>query len=459
MLQSAQVLKDRYQLEQPLGQNAGRQTWLAFDLEAEEQVVVKLLTFGGDVQWDDLKLFEREAQVLQQLDHPCIPKYRDYFSIDDRALWFGLVQDYIPGDSLKDLLMQGKKFSEAEVKQIAIEILEILIYLHELNPTVLHRDIKPSNIIYGADQKVYLVDFGAVQDKASAEGKTFTVVGTYGYAPIEQFGGRAVPASDLYALGATLIHLLTGISPAELPQDDMRIEFKDRTSCDRRLSSWIEALTEPSLKKRPENARAAIEALRSGRAIVRNDFKVEKPANSRIRLHQHQDNLIIKLPGPKKSSLEWIGTLFSLLALVFSCLVTGLISIVVLGTTFTGIFKGNAFVILFPLLFTIFGFLAIGCTIWLVEKIISDFGRERIMIDDTGGFIIKRHLFGFKRVKSQSNLPITSVHQGLALNRNHAPKSVIYLNTVIDRYSFAVGLTSAECMWLEQEIKEFLGLK
>ena len=71
---------------------------------------------------------------------------------------------------------------------------------------MLHRDIKPSNLILGEDEQVYLVDFGAVQDKVAPSCTTFTVVGTYGYTPMEQFGGRAVPASDLYALGATLIH-------------------------------------------------------------------------------------------------------------------------------------------------------------------------------------------------------------------------------------------------------------
>jgi serine/threonine protein kinase len=173
-------------------------------------------------------LFEREAQVLKQLNHPRIPQYRDYFAIDDRMLWFGLVQDYIPGTSLKDLLSQGKRFSQEQVRQIAVEVLQILIYLHELNPPVLHRDIKPSNLILGDDGQVYLVDFGAVQDRAAKEGATFTVVGTYGYAPMEQFGGRTVPASDLYALGTTLIHLLTGIAPADLPQDDLRIQFSDK---------------------------------------------------------------------------------------------------------------------------------------------------------------------------------------------------------------------------------------
>jgi serine/threonine protein kinase len=230
MLETNQILQNRYQLQKLLGRNAGRQTWLAVDLETQEKVVLKLLAFGEEVQWEDLKLFEREAQVLQQLSHPRIPKYRDYFSIDDRHLWFGLVQEYIPGESLRELLDRGKKFTPAEIVALAKQILQILTYLHELSPPVLHRDIKPSNLILGGDRQepqIYLVDFGAVQDKASAEGKTFTVVGTYGYAPMEQFGGRAVAASDLYGLGATLIHLLVGISPAELPQDDVRIEFKN----------------------------------------------------------------------------------------------------------------------------------------------------------------------------------------------------------------------------------------
>jgi serine/threonine protein kinase len=267
MLEPQAIVNQRYQLERQLGQNAGRETWLAKDLQIEnELVVVKLLAFGGNVQWEDLKLFEREANVLKELDHPRIPKYRDYFSIDDRSLWFGLVQEYIQGDSLREHIAKGHKFTESQVKKIAIAILEILIYLHELSPQVLHRDIKPSNLILtgneGEPRKIYLVDFGAVQDKASAEGKSFTVVGTYGYAPMEQYGGRAVAASDLYALGATLIYLLTGISPAELPQDDeAKIVFSDRTSADSHFLQWIQKLVEPTVKKRYASARIALQAL------------------------------------------------------------------------------------------------------------------------------------------------------------------------------------------------------
>jgi len=269
MLEAEQILHERYQLKQKLGHNAGRQTWLAEDVGVSpaEWVVVKLLAFGGEVQWDDLKLFEREAQVLKQLNHPRIPKYRDYFHIDERSLWFGLVQEYIPGSSLREQLTQGKRFTPKQVRKVAIDVLKILEFLHQLSPTVLHRDIKPSNLIWGEDEQIYLVDFGAVQDRAAKEGGTFTVVGTYGYAPMEQFGGRAVPASDLYALGATLIHLLTGTAPADLPSRNLRISFTERVSLSPSMVSWIEKLTEPALEQRFKSATDALLALESGMAL------------------------------------------------------------------------------------------------------------------------------------------------------------------------------------------------
>ncbi|TAF09568.1 MAG: serine/threonine protein kinase [Nostocales cyanobacterium] len=271
MLQTEQILQDRYQIQRQLGNNGIRQTWLAKDLQATEEknslVVVKLLAFGGAVQWDDLKLFEREGQILKQLNHPFIPKYIDYFCIDDHSLWFGLVQEYIPGESLKEKLVNGERFTENKVRKIAVKILKILTYLHELNPGVLHRDIKPSNLIWGENNQIYLVDFGAVQDKAAKEGATFTVVGTYGYAPMEQFGGRAVPASDLYALGATLIHLLTGLPPADLPQKDLRIQFADRVSLSLSFENWLQKLIEPAPEQRFSHTHQALDALKSGEMV------------------------------------------------------------------------------------------------------------------------------------------------------------------------------------------------
>ncbi|RMF22520.1 MAG: serine/threonine protein kinase, partial [Cyanobacteria bacterium J083] len=271
MLQVGQILQQRYQLKTKLSRSTGRQTWLAADLKtpAKPHVILKLLSFGGDIDWNDLKLFEREGKILQQLNHPYIPQYRDYFTIDERYLWFGLVQEYIAGQSLKELLEQGKRFNLPEIEDIARQILDILLYLHELTPRVIHRDIKPSNLIWGKDEKIYLIDFGAVQDKAVTEGATFTVVGTYGYAPMEQFGGRAVPASDLYSLGATLIHLLTGTPPGDLPTKDLKIQFQNQISLtaaeynhsnkSNNLIRWIEKLTEPALEKRFSSAKIAKE--------------------------------------------------------------------------------------------------------------------------------------------------------------------------------------------------------
>ena len=269
MLKAEHILQGRYQLKQQLGNNPSRQTWLAEDLSAQppELVVVKFLAFSPQTQWDELKLFEREAQVLKHLNHPQIPKYRDYFALDKETSgglpWFGLVQEYIEGDSLKQRLDIGKEFTEVEVRLFATQVLNILIYLHQLSPPIIHRDLKPSNLILGKNNQIYLVDFGAVQDRAKAEGVTFTVVGTGGYAPPEQLWGRAVPASDLYGLGATLIHLLTGIAPGNLPQHRMRLQFKDKVSLNPSFAQWLEKLINPDLERRFAQASQALSALQA----------------------------------------------------------------------------------------------------------------------------------------------------------------------------------------------------
>jgi serine/threonine protein kinase len=301
MLQTEQVLGKRYQLRRQLGNNAGRQTWLATDIKTSpaKPVIVKLLAFSPQMQWEEFKLFEREAQVLKNLNHPRIPKYRDYFSLDrdmgKGLCWFALVQDYIPGKSLQQLLDQGQHFTEEQVRSLATQVLEILTYLHGLNPPVLHRDIKPSNLIWGEDEQVYLVDFGAVQDPTAVEGATFTVVGTAGYAPLEQFYGKAVPASDLYALGATLIHLLTGTAPADLPQSNLRIQFRDRISLQSSFLNWIECLTEPDLERRFSSATQALEALKTGRFLRYSEPRIRKPSGSRLLLKKMPDQLIINI--------------------------------------------------------------------------------------------------------------------------------------------------------------------
>jgi serine/threonine protein kinase len=262
-----EILCDRYLIHQQLGKKSGRRTLLTQDLVTQEQVVIKLLMFNRDFEWDDLKLFEREAQVLKTLNHPAVPRYIDYFELDKPTYkGFGLIQTYIPADSLEMQLKAGRTFSEVELKELAQVLLEILIHLHRQNPPVIHRDIKPSNILLSDRSgnsigQVFLVDFGSVQTLAAQTGGTITVVGTYGYMPPEQFGGRAVPASDLYGLGATLIHLATGIPPADLPQQNLRLQFANHINLSPHFAAWLTALTEPALEQRLETANQALQAL------------------------------------------------------------------------------------------------------------------------------------------------------------------------------------------------------
>jgi len=223
---------DRYTISKQLGKNAGRQTLLAHDRQTNQPVVIKLLTFDQDFEWDDLKLFEREAETLKALSHPNIPQYLDFFEIASASTkQLALVQSYVEGRSLEDYLKAGRKFSGAEIREIGKALLHILVYLHGRQPPVVHRDIKPSNIILGDRSgnsvgQVFLVDFGSVQTLATQEGQTVTIVGTYGYMPPEQFSGRTVPASDLYSVGTTLIALATGSHPADLPQTNLQIQFE-----------------------------------------------------------------------------------------------------------------------------------------------------------------------------------------------------------------------------------------
>nr|WP_242032786.1 serine/threonine-protein kinase [Oscillatoria sp. FACHB-1406] len=199
-----------------MSRKPGRQTFLAHDTVTGDRVILKLLTFNRELEWDAFKLFEREIQVLQALSHPQIPSYLDSFEFNEgENQGFALVQSYIEARSLESYLQSGRKFSEAELKEIAEALLNILIYLHHLNPAVIHRDIKPSNVLLGDRSgnsvgQVYLVDFGSVQTAASKNSSTFTIVGTYGYMAPEQFSGRIAPVSDLYSLGATLVYLVTG---------------------------------------------------------------------------------------------------------------------------------------------------------------------------------------------------------------------------------------------------------
>src|SRR5579883_1602058 len=436
MLETQQILHDRYKLKQKLGESAGRQTWLAQDLSSQQKVVVKLLTFNDQLQWENLRLFEREAQVLKQLNHPRIPKYYNYFCIDEQLLWFGLVQEYIPGQSLKELLTQGRVFTEAEVKKIAADVLKILIYLHGLSPPVLHRDIKPSNLLLTEDSQIYLVDFGAVQDRAAREGATFTVVGTYGYAPLEQFGGRATPASYLYALGATLLHLLTGISPGELPQKDSHLQFAHLVRLHPGFVRYLSQMTEPNLEKRFSHARQALQVLKDNQTAI-NALASPQPPKSKIHLKKSPSRLQIKIPILWRKvlapSTSWTG-----LVILGFCLW-------ILSKHWvwhTGIW------LIVGLVLAVWSFVPI----LLETSVYFDYKQFEIQVKLLG-ILLKRQRGNILEIDKV--FPSDSGGYG----KNKVPE--VNLAVGIQEFSFGrlkPPLSQEECHWLVEEIKSWLGL-
>ncbi|MBE9125034.1 protein kinase domain-containing protein [Coleofasciculus sp. LEGE 07081] len=270
-------IAQRYCILSTLGQGGSGITYQAKDTQTRQQVALKALSLHRLTDWKMLELFEREALVLAKLNHPGIPKYLDYFHTDtsqDRS--FYIVQQLAEGQSLDVLVNKGWRTNERQVRQIAIQILEILVYLQALKPPVIHRDIKPQNIILHTSPhqggakggQVFLVDFGAVQDTYhSTFMRGSTMVGTYGYMAPEQFRGQAVPATDLYGLGATLLFLLTHRSPADLPTDRLKIDFRSRVQISEYFADWLEKILEPDVKDRFSSAQEALAALRSKRRI------------------------------------------------------------------------------------------------------------------------------------------------------------------------------------------------
>ena len=456
-----EILANRYEVQQQLGKKAGRRTFLATDLVTGKSVIVKLLAFSNDFEWDDLKLFEREAQTLKSLSHPHIPAYLDYFEVNSPTYkGFALVQTYISAQTIEQYLQAGRKFTEIEVKEIAKAVLEILKYLHELNPPVVHRDIKPSNILLGERSGnsvglVYLIDFGSVQTVLAAEAGTRTVVGTYGYMPQEQFGGRTVPASDLYSLGATLIYLVTGTNPADLPQKDFRIQFQQVANLSPNFAKWLEQITEPSLEKRFSTATQALRDLKQPQYADTFALTVGKPAGSKIQLTKNEEILEIIIPPVGfQSSMVFVG----FFAIAWNSFIL-LLTIAVLSDPF----PTNILFALFLLPFWGAGFLMIYGIFY------SLFGSTKIHIDSQqisvnyqlGKWTIpRRRSFSRENIDKLVYTPryFTKNSDG---NKTQVPaKLVIWVG--VEKFEFDVKFiikSEAELEWLARELSDWLGIE
>ncbi|NJN65491.1 MAG: PQQ-binding-like beta-propeller repeat protein [Chloroflexaceae bacterium] len=216
-LAEGSVLQNRYVVEGILGIGGMSVVYRGRDLRFKDVVrscaIKEMYQRAPDSQTRMLKLrhFEREAGLLATLSHPAIPKVYDFFEEHGRVY---LVQEMIPGKDLETILEnEGRPIDEIRVANWAIQICDVLSYLHSHQPEpIVFRDMKPSNILLMPGERVVLIDFGIARilDPTQRKG---TMIGTEGYAPPEQYRGVAEPQGDLYALGASLHHLLTGSDP------------------------------------------------------------------------------------------------------------------------------------------------------------------------------------------------------------------------------------------------------
>lgn len=187
--------------------------YLAKDSKGK-QFVLKELALDETTQESNKKardLFQREADLLSTVDHPQIVRVRDRFHEGGRDY---LLLDYIHGSNLRQYVSANGPLSATKVAALALQMVSMLEYLHGLDPPIVHRDFTPDNLILSDDKTLALVDFGAANQFLGAI--TGTLIGKQSYMPPEQIRGKAVPASDLYALGGTLYFLITGEDPAVL---------------------------------------------------------------------------------------------------------------------------------------------------------------------------------------------------------------------------------------------------
>src|SRR5690349_21759924 len=215
-LQPGANLQNRYLIQGVLGVGGMGSVYKARDMHfpnVTKLVAVKeILNLASDPSMREIivKTFEREANILATLNHPAIPKIYDYFTQGDHSF---LVQEYIEGKDLEAHLNEtGGMLNEDLVAEWAIQLCDVLSYLHNHPPEpIVFRDMKPSNVMLDNHSHIRLIDFGIA--RGFTAGQKGTMIGTEGYSPPEQYRGEAGPPGDIYALGATLHHLLTKQDP------------------------------------------------------------------------------------------------------------------------------------------------------------------------------------------------------------------------------------------------------
>ncbi|MBU6160159.1 MAG: serine/threonine protein kinase [Myxococcales bacterium] len=267
MTQPAQASEPRnvgpYRVESLLGEGGIASTWLATDTRDGTTRAIKELQLLASAAGKQVELFERECTILKDLTHQQIPRFIETI-IERRAetMSLFLIQEFIDGRSLQQMLDADITFSAADTVAVMRSALAPLGYLHDRHPPLYHRDIKPSNILVRRDGTCVLIDFGAVREAlADPKAGGSSVVGTFGYMAPEQFQARAFASTDLYALGAMAVHLVTGMEPARFEIRRLKPDFHGHLKTDPHLAAILDLLLEPAAEDRYRDVPALRKAL------------------------------------------------------------------------------------------------------------------------------------------------------------------------------------------------------
>lgn len=250
-----EIITSKFEILEKLGKGSQGQVWRARRKQDGLTVAVKLLNIHSVTTWKQYELFQREAKILSGLNIEGIAPFLEYIEdLESSSPCVCIVQKFIEGETLASLLKKKHRFETEAIYYIIVQILKILQKLHSHKPAVIHRDIKPSNLILTPSAKgrytVTLIDFGAVANPQVQNGGS-TVAGTYGYMPPEQLMGQAQPASDIYAVAALAVELLSGVSPADIDVCDFRLVIEPYlTHIPHEVVQMLSYMLEPSVDNR-----------------------------------------------------------------------------------------------------------------------------------------------------------------------------------------------------------------
>jgi eukaryotic-like serine/threonine-protein kinase len=268
-LKPGATLQNRYLIQSVVGVGGMGSVYLARDMHfpnVTKLVAVKEIINMADASMREMvvKIFEREANLLATLSHPSIPKIYDYFTQGDHSF---IVMEYISGKDLEAVLNNTPGLmGEEQITEWAIQLCDVLAYLHSHRPEpIIFRDMKPSNVMLDHHQHIRLIDFGIA--RAFTAGQKGTMIGTEGYSPPEQYRGEASEAGDIYALGATLHHLLTKQDPRLEPP----FSFAERPirKANPGVSLEFDAVISTALNYNPSERFASAEAMKQALIALR----------------------------------------------------------------------------------------------------------------------------------------------------------------------------------------------